>query len=119
MYQPATRLIRQRSLQIALLLWFFISLAAPAPCHGTMPLPLGPHPNNPVAMVISTSIALVFLVPEIGLVALITWRRSIPNLAERAPDREMALRESKLLRNWTKREKTGRNDLLAGTAAVC
>ena len=90
-------LIRQRSFQIALVLWVFISLAAVALCHGTMPLPIGPHPGLPLAMVIFSSIALVFLVLEIGLVALITRRRPIPDLAERAPERGVALRETLLL----------------------
>jgi hypothetical protein len=90
-------LIRQRSFQIALVLWVFISLTAVALCHGTMPLPIGPHPGLPSAMVIFSSIALVFLVLEIGLVALITRRRPIPDLAERAPERGVALRETLLL----------------------
>jgi hypothetical protein len=63
-------------------------------CHGTMPLPIGPHPDKPIAMVISSSVALVFLVVEIGLVALITRRRAIPDLAARAPERSIALRET-------------------------
>lgn len=67
-------------------------------CRGTMPLPIGPHPVKPVAMVISSSIALVFLVLEIGLVALITKRRAIPDLAVRAPERSIALRET--VRMW-------------------
>jgi hypothetical protein len=90
-------LVQQRSFQVALALWIVISLAALALCHGTMPLPIGPHPGNPVALVVSSSIALVFLVLEIGLVALITRRRPMPDLAERAPERGVALREAVLL----------------------
>ncbi len=45
-------------------------------------------------MVISSSIALLFLVLEIGLVALITRRRALPDLAARAPERGVALRET-------------------------
>ena len=59
-----------------------------------MPLPIGPHPAKPVAMVISSSTALVFLLLEVGLVALITRRRPIPDLAVRAPERRVALRET-------------------------
>ncbi|MGC1545309.1 MAG: hypothetical protein WA772_13330 [Candidatus Acidiferrales bacterium] len=66
-------------------------------CHGTMPLPIGPRPGDPLATVISSSIALVFLVLEIGLVALITRRRPIPDLASRAPERGVALRETACL----------------------
>jgi hypothetical protein len=87
-------LVRQRSFQASLLLWLVISVAAVALCHGTMPLPIGPHPGKPVAMVISSSIALVFLVLEAGLVTLITRRRTMPDLAERAPERSVALRET-------------------------
>jgi hypothetical protein len=87
-------LVRQRSFQVSLVLWVAISIAAVALCHGTMPLPIGPHPGKPVAMVISSSIALVFLVLEAGLVALITQRRAMPDLAVRAPERSVALRET-------------------------
>ena len=87
-------LIGQRSFQASLVLWVAISLAAVALCHGTMPLPIGPHPAKPVAMVISSSTALVFLLLEVGLVALITRRRPIPDLAVRAPERRVALRET-------------------------
>jgi hypothetical protein len=87
-------LVRQRSFQVSLISWVAISVAAVALCHGTMPLPIGPHPGKPVAMVISSSIALVFLVLEAGLVALITRRRPMPDLAVRAPECSIALRES-------------------------
>ena len=87
-------LIRQRSLRLALILWILISVAAIVFCHGTMPLPIGPHPDKPAVMVISSSVALVFLVLEAGLVALITRRRAIPDLAARAPERSVALRET-------------------------
>jgi hypothetical protein len=90
-------LIRQRSLQVALLLWVAISLAALWLCHGTMPLQIGPGPVNPTAQVISSSIALLFLVLEAGLIALITRRRPLPDLAERAPERGVALRETAFL----------------------
>lgn len=90
-------LVRQRSFQVALILWVLISVAAVELCHGTMPLPIGPHPGDPAGMVIFSSIALVFLVLEIGLVARITRRRPMPDIAERAPDRGVALRETLLL----------------------
>jgi hypothetical protein len=90
-------LVRQRSFQVALVLWVAISVAAVKLCHGTMPLPMGPHPGKPAAMVIFSSIALSFLVLEIGLVALITRRRQMPDLAARAPERSVALRETVLL----------------------
>jgi hypothetical protein len=87
-------LVRQRSLQVALLLWVLISVGALWLCHGTMPLQIGPVPVNPTGQVIFSSIALVFLVLEAGLVALITRRRPWPELAERAPEHRVALRET-------------------------
>jgi hypothetical protein len=87
-------LIRRRSFQVALALWLLISVAAVLLSHGTMPLPIGPHPDKPAVMVISSSIALIFMVLEIGLVALITRRRALPDLAARAPERSVALRET-------------------------
>jgi hypothetical protein len=87
-------LVRQRSFQVALVFWVAISIAAVALCNGTMPLPIGPHPDKPAAMVISSSIALLFLVLEVGLVGLITRQRAMPDLGARAPERSAALRET-------------------------
>ncbi|MGA7917312.1 MAG: hypothetical protein WCA00_18910, partial [Candidatus Acidiferrales bacterium] len=56
--------VRQRSFQVALILWVLISVAAVELCHGTMPLPMGPHPGDPAGMVIFSSIALAFLALE-------------------------------------------------------
>src|SRR5579863_6628633 len=92
-----TYLICQRSFQIAVALWIAISVAAVELCHGVMPLPMGPRPGDPKAMVIFSSIALVILVLEIGLVEVITRRRPMPDLAGRAPERGVALRETLLL----------------------
>src|ERR1700678_433195 len=87
--------VRQRSFQIALAVWIAISIAAVVLCQGTMPLPIGPHPGPPVAMVISSWIALIFLALEVWLVAFIARRRAMPDLAARAPaDRSIALRET-------------------------
>ena len=69
-------LFRQRSFQVALALWVAICAGAVALCHGTMPLPIGPHPGEPVAMVIWSSIALLFLVLEAGLIGLIARHRA-------------------------------------------
>lgn len=90
-------ILRHRSFQVALILWILISVAAVELCHGAMPLPMGPHPGDPAGMVTFSSIALAFLVLEIGLVALITRRRTMPDLAARAPERGVALRETLLL----------------------
>ena len=87
--------VRQRSFQTALALWIAIGAAAVMLSGGTMPLPVGPHPDKPLAMVISSWIALVFLLLETWLVAFITRRRPIPDLAARGPaERSVALRET-------------------------
>jgi hypothetical protein len=86
---------RQRSFQIALALWVLISVTFVILCQGTMPLPIGPHPDKPVAMVISSWVALVFLVLEVWLIAFLTRRRTVPDLAARAPaKRSIALGET-------------------------
>ena len=87
-------LFKQRSLQLALVLWVLLSLAALALCHGAMPLRIGTHPQPPVALVISSWIALLFMVLEVGLIAWMTRKRPMPNLAERAPERRVALQET-------------------------
>lgn len=86
---------RQGSCQITLALWVAISIGAVMLCGSTMPLPIGPYPDKPLAMVISSWIALVFLLLELWLVAFITRRRPMPDLAARAPaERSVALRET-------------------------
>lgn len=87
--------IRQRSVWVALALWIAISLGVVTLSGGTMPLPIGPHPDKPLAMVVSSWIALVFLLLEAWLVAFIARRRPMPDLAARAPaERSVALRET-------------------------
>jgi hypothetical protein len=90
-------LIRQRSFQVALGLWIAISLAAVALSHGTIQLPIGPHPDKPVAMVISSWIALFFLVLELGLVGLITRQRAVPDLAARARAQYRVARDNRFV----------------------
>jgi hypothetical protein len=92
-------LLRQRSLWIALLLWATLSLAFIALCHGPRgAVPLNLPPNQlkltPLAQVIGSWLALIFLVLECGLVLLFTRRRVWPDLAQRAPQRSIALRET-------------------------
>jgi hypothetical protein len=87
---------RQRSVQIALVLWVGLSLAYVGLCQGKDPLnfPAKMLEQPPVAQAISSSVALVFFLLEIGLVSLLTRRRAWPDLAQRAPERAMALRET-------------------------
>jgi hypothetical protein len=102
---PSTRrqilrwLLRQHSLWIALLLWVVLSLAFIALCHGphgALPLHLPPNQlkQSPLAQVIGSWLALIFLVLECGLVLLLTRRRPWPDLAQRAPKRSIALHEA-------------------------
>jgi hypothetical protein len=87
---------RQRSIWIALLLWMGLCVAYVGLCHGKDPLNFTAKvlEQPPAVQVISSSIALVFFVLEIGLVCLLTRRRAWPDLAQRAPERAIALRET-------------------------
>jgi hypothetical protein len=76
---------RQRSLQVALLLWILFSVTGLVLGRGT------PQVENAVRW---GSIALVALLLEIGVVALLTRRRPMLDLAQRAPERSTALRET-------------------------
>jgi hypothetical protein len=92
-------LLRQGSLWVALLLWMLLCVAFISLCHGTrgaIPLNLPPDQlkRTPLDQVIGSSIALIFLGLECGLVYLLTRRRAWPDLAERAPQRSIALRET-------------------------
>lgn len=57
---------------------------------------MGPHPPKPLEFVIQSQTSLVILAVVIGLVALITRRRPMPDLASRVPERSIALRETGL-----------------------
>jgi hypothetical protein len=72
--------VRQRSLWVALVLWVLLSLGGILIHRGRE--------------AIFSSIAACVLVLEMGLVALLTRRRPMPDLAQRAPERALALRET-------------------------
>jgi hypothetical protein len=72
--------VRQRSLWVALVLWLLLSLGG-----------ILFHREREA---IYSSIALSVLVLETGLVALLTRQRPMPALAQRAPERALALRET-------------------------
>jgi hypothetical protein len=81
------------------MLWTVLSLAFIALCHGprgAVPLNLPPNQlkQTPPAQVIGSWLALIFLVLECGLVLLLTRRRPSPDLAQRSPERSIALREA-------------------------
>jgi hypothetical protein len=72
--------IRQRSLWVALVLWVLLSL--------------GGIPFHREREAVFSSIAICVLVLEMGLVAWLTRRRPMPDLAQRAPERALAPRET-------------------------
>lgn len=80
----AAKLLQQRSLQVALGLWILMTLAGLALADGDA------HAKSLIQW---GWIGVVGLLIEIGIVALLTRRRPMPNLAERAPKRVIALRE--------------------------
>lgn len=87
--------MRQRSLQIALLLWILLSVAAVVLCRGGVPLNRPDVNHIPVTeQVILSDISLFVLLLWMGLVWLLTRRRALPDLAERAPERRVALWET-------------------------
>jgi hypothetical protein len=93
-------LVRQPSLVIALAIWIILSAAAILLCRNGVPLDrpeLAALP--PVTAVLNNSIGLFSIILLVGVVAFLARRRPFPNLAERAPDRRIALRETWAL--WT------------------
>jgi hypothetical protein len=98
-HQNLRWLLHQRSLWVALFLWTLLCLFFVVLCHGpkgVVPLNLPPNElkQTPLSQVIGSWLALIFLTLECSLVLLLTRRRPWPNLAERAPQRSVALRET-------------------------
>ena len=88
-------LVRQPSLWIALVIWCLLSAAAILLCRNGVPLDrpeLAGIP--PVTDVLNNSIGLFMIILLVGIVAFLARRRPLPNLAERAPERGIALRET-------------------------
>jgi hypothetical protein len=92
---PIKYLVRQASLWISLLIWCLLSAAAILLCRNGVPLDrpeLAAKP--PITDVLNNSIGLFSIILLIGIVSLLARHRPFPNLAERAPERGMALRET-------------------------
>ncbi len=95
---PASRiryLVRQPSLWIALVIWFLLSMAAILLCRNGVPLDrpeLASIP--PITAVLNNSVGLFAILLLIGIVSFLARRRIFPNLAERAPERDIALHET-------------------------
>jgi hypothetical protein len=95
---PASRikyLVRQPSLWIALAIWILLSAAAILLCRNGVPLyrpELAPIP--PITDVLNNSVGLFLIILLVGIVSLLARHRPFPDLAERAPERGRALRET-------------------------
>jgi hypothetical protein len=95
---PASRikyLVRQPSLWVALVLWCLLSAAAILLCRNGVPLDrpeLAGIP--PITDVLNNSIGLFMIILLVALVAFLARHRLLPDLAERAPERGIALRET-------------------------
>jgi hypothetical protein len=88
-------LVRQTSLWIALLIWCLLSGAAILLCRNGVPLDRPELATTPpISDVLNNSIGLLSIILLIGIVHLLARRRPFPNLAERAPERSIALRET-------------------------
>jgi hypothetical protein len=88
-------LVRQPSFGIALLIWCLLSAAAILLCRDGVPLNR-PELDGipPLTEVLNNSVGLLMIILLTGIVSFLARRRSFPNLAERAPDRGIALRET-------------------------
>src|ERR1700678_383909 len=94
---PASRikyLVRQPSLWIALVIWCLLSAAAILFCRNGVPLDrpeLAATP--PITDVLNNSIGLFLIILLVGIVSFLARHRPLPNLADRAPERGIALHE--------------------------
>jgi hypothetical protein len=92
---PVKHLVRQPSLWGALAIWCLLSAAAILLCRNGVPLDrpeLAMTP--PITDVLNNSIGLFLIIVLVGIVSLLARHRPLPNLAERAPERSIALRET-------------------------
>jgi hypothetical protein len=88
-------LVRQPSLWFALVIWCLLSATAIVLCRNGVPLDrpeLATIP--PITDVLNNSVGLFSIILLIGIVSLLAGHRPFPNLAERAPERVIALRET-------------------------
>jgi hypothetical protein len=88
-------LVRQPSLWIALGIWCLLSAAAILLCRNGVPLnrpELATTP--PITDVLNNSVGLFMIILLVGAVAFLASHRPLLNLAERAPERSVALHET-------------------------
>jgi hypothetical protein len=92
---PIRYLVRQPSIWVAFAIWCLLSGAAILLCRNGVPLDrpeLAMTP--PITDVLNNSIGLFLIIVLVGIVSLLARRRPLPNLAERAPERSIAMRET-------------------------
>jgi hypothetical protein len=95
---PVSRIkyfVRQPSIWLALVIWCLLSGAAILLCRNGVPLDrpeLASLP--PVTDVLNNSIGLLSIILLIAIVSFLARRRPLPNIADRAPDRRTAFRET-------------------------
>lgn len=88
-------LLRERSVQIALLLWVACSAAIFSLSQGTLPFNQPRLAATPFrAQIYGTIFGWLFALIFIAVTYALTRRRAIPDMASRAPNRVMALRET-------------------------
>ena len=88
-------LVRQPSLGVALVIWCLLSAAAILLCRNGVPLDrpeLAATP--PITEVLNNSIGLSLIILLMGIVSFVARHRPLPNLADRAPERGIALQET-------------------------
>ena len=86
---------KNRSIQVAIVLWTLVSVAGVVLSHARVPLDR-PVMNgmSPGMQVGASWIVLVVLLFEIGIVSLLTRGRPLPDLSQRAPEHLVAMKET-------------------------
>jgi hypothetical protein len=88
-------LVRQPSLWIALVAWCLITAAAILLCRNGVPLDRPELATvAPVTDVLNNSIGLFLIILLVAIVSFLARHRPLPNLADRAPERGIALHET-------------------------
>lgn len=91
-------LLRERSVQLAVVLWIAASIAVFPLSGGKFPLDRPLLRNLPLAaQVLAPIVVLVVVFVEMAVTYFLTRRRSVPDMAARAPERDVARREVCLL----------------------
>lgn len=90
-----TRLLRERSFQVAVLLWIAASYAVFPLSQGALPFNRPSMADFPVQkQVIVPDVVLAAFLILMGVIYLLTRRRMVPDLAARSPNVPMAMRET-------------------------